>query len=891
MAKFDLQTAKSLDFSIEGAATSIAGGQDILGALDVQYGIPNCIMNLGRDLLSLLPTNILGGMRNDMAIGRNAADAVTKALSQKLRNLTGIIEFDTDEGVFRFVSDSSQYGQEQGSLAGAIGSWIGSAQQAIAFGSQLYSNINSAIENVQEVADCIGDFGDYLKSIGGESGDLRSATLQAGLDDLAETLANEYGAEIEKAANANKFIADADATIADIDAIIAERVNNPNLEPQLESADPSATPESVFRLQAGPPTSKSGQFLLSIDGLYYDSQTSGVEPALLELSLRAEERDPSLDWKLEFDPNLGGRGAPATVDDLNRYFNTIFDPNLIDDSPFMQQYYDADNTVVNIIGQRDRKIFDVSAELQQHIDAGSSQVIISNLKQVMISESARFLDQANRRKKQIELAVKMPSIYGKGQLFAPGEVPINDFSYLAGINYSLDLERQRSIVIERDQVKGVVLPIETKFSQVIQRDEDIQFQHLLVNNVPDGITIDSANASGSTSASIAAVPTIVEDNLFALYNYLTLEPTDPSSTEYKLRNSTNRGILYNAQVVGDSRELLDKGVGLANLKGICRTDPLGFVSGAGTFAKLPPKQEFQDLIYSRNGATFETWVHTPDLSSTDSYNQNSQVSGLYRLILANENTGLGSNQNSQEDILNMSMDNGVGVTRGMILGFSRDRRFTQSTVPSNLEADNPVRDVALVLAPTQSYDSSSAGFISNKLTTESCESASSYQGLVIPVSSTYNSVSLSSCASSFCQISVTLNPVRDEIKVYLDGTNLVTSSYVDVFGVNPRKQTPLIPSIPNENSFEYNTTNITGSSIDAFKYGPQRDEYFTPWILGGGYTDGNPNGGFMGGTYGGKVSGLQGYLGCTRFYSKPLSQSEVLNNYNATKNFFKNIKL
>ena len=106
MVKFDLQTAQSLAGSIGG------GGQDILGALDVQFGIPSCMMDLGRDLLSLLPTNVLGGMRNDMAVGRNAADAVTKALSQKLRNLTGIIEFDTDEGVFRFVSDSSQYGQE-----------------------------------------------------------------------------------------------------------------------------------------------------------------------------------------------------------------------------------------------------------------------------------------------------------------------------------------------------------------------------------------------------------------------------------------------------------------------------------------------------------------------------------------------------------------------------------------------------------------------------------------------------------------------------------------------------------------------------------------------------------------------------------------------------------
>jgi len=884
MVKFDLQTAKSL-------AGSIGEGQDILGALDVQFGIPSCVMNLGRDLLNALPSNVLGGMRNDMAVGRNAADAVTKALSQKLRNLTGIIEFDTDEGVFRFVSDASQYGQESGGLGGPLGTFLGTASQAIAFGSQLYSNVNTAIEDLESIVDCLSDYGDYLDNIGGDSAESRAALAAVDPDAYLATIANEYGPQVQNAVNAAKFIALADKNIKDIDGILSDRINNPDLEPKLITADPTDQESSVFRLNFGPPQSKSGQFLLSVDGLYYDSQTSGVAPALLELSVRDAERDPSLDWKLEFDPSLGGRGAPETLKDLNSYFNTIFDPDLIDDSSPFDQYYDADNVLVNIIGQRDRKIFDVSAEIQQHTDAGSSEVIIENLKQVMISESARFNDQIKRRKKQIELAIKMPQAHGKGILFSPGQVPVNDFSYLAGINYSLDLERQRSIVIRQDEVDGVVLPIETKFSEVIQRDDGISFEHLSVSPFPDGLTIDSANASASTSASLAATPLINTDGLFGLYNYLTLESSDPSSFDYLLRNSTTSGVSYNAQIVGDTNEILDKGLGIVHLKGICRTDPLGFVSGNGTFAKLPALPEFQDFLYNRRGATFETWVYTPDLSSVDAYNQTSEVSGLYRTILANENTGSGVGISTQSDILNMSLDNGAGVSRGMILGFTRDRRFTQETTPSNLEADNPVQDVSLVMAPTQSFDSSSAGFIAERGLTETCESLSSWKGLTVPVSSTYNGATLSSCASSFCQLSVVLNPVKDEIKVYLDGVNLVTSSYEDVFGVTSKKQTPKIPSIPPDNAFEYNTTNITGSSLEAYKYGPKRDDYFTPWILGGGYTDGNPDGGFMGGLYGGKVSGLNGYLGCTRFYSKPLNSAEVLNNYNATRSFFKNIKL
>jgi hypothetical protein len=45
----------------------------------------------------------------------------------------------------------------------------------------------------------------------------------------------------------------------------------------------------------------------------------------------------------------------------------------------------------------------------------------------------------------------------------------------------------------------------------------------------------------------------------------------------------------------------------------------------------------------------------------------------------------------------------------------------------------------------------------------------------------------------------------------------------------------------------------------------------------------------MGGEYGGIISGLRGFVGGVKFYLRPLSNEEVLNNYNASKNFFKNI--
>ena len=92
-----------------------------------------------------------------------------------------------------------------------------------------------------------------------------------------------------------------------------------------------------------------------------------------------------------------------------------------------------------------------------------------------------------------------------------------------------------------------------------------------------------------------------------------------------------------------------------------------------------------------------------------------------------------------------------------------------------------------------------------------------------------------------------------------------------------------------------------------FSLGPKLDTIYTPWTLGGGYTDGflkwdghsTPQtsltelpdaGGFMN-KYHGKTSGLNGFVGSVKFYSKSLDNKEVLRNYNAQKNYFKNIEI
>lgn len=849
------------------AATFLQSGGSLAG-LGNSFGVPSCMLTLAGDVLGLIPTPILLAIRHAMQVASQIVDAILKRINSFIRDLLGISLFPDRDGFFGFFSEFSRFGLDLFSgITAAIGVFLAAAQA-----------VEALEEKLKQAKECLAQFKQYLDYTNGDAGERReelAALDPAGFDELIN---GQFGVYFQQAQQAQDLLDQYTNQIEVIDDILLQRTLDPTLEP----TTPQEVVESVFRLEAGPPRSRSGRFILSVDGLYYDSQTSGIEPALLEL----EERDEDVRiepggfprgdlWKLEFDPSLGGRGMPTTTKDLTYYFNTILDPDVIDNSPALTKFYDQDELLLSLEGQKDRKVFDVSSELQELIDSGSSVAVVDNMRQVMFSETAQYQNKINKRKKQIELAVKVPTFLGKGPQFVPGNVPVNDFSYLAGSNFLVDIESQRNIVIDQADVTGVVLPLEVKFTEKINTTDSVYLDHILLANVAKGETV--GNPVEPSAQSLQINTRIVEDNLFALYNYLSVETDTPSGTKFGVHNSSRLGSDVNSQMVGSATQIFVEGLGIPFLSGVAfPASGTSDIEHMGSYVKLPEVPNFQDFLYNTNGGSFETWVHMPHLDNTSyGYNlHNDSTLGLYRLILANENVGISESREPQPNIRNMLMDAGTGLVRGAILGFTRDRRFTLGEDPSNNDSDNPVENLCLVLAPTLSYDSSSVGFVTKRT---NCNPDSLY-GMTVPVFSTLNGKSLSSCGNSFVQISVSMDPQKDEVRVYMDGVKLATSSYQDTFGTTRKGETYKAPSIFQNNSFEYSG-------------GPKLDTYFTPWILGGGYTDGFSGGNFMGGEYGGKVSGLRGYLGCTRFYSKPLNDGEVLNNYNATQNFFKNVDM
>jgi hypothetical protein len=421
-------------------------GASVTNSIGAGFGVPSCMLGLASDVLGLIPSPVLLGMREAIAAGNALADAALKRINSYIRDVLGISLFPDRDGFFGYFSDTSRFGLDLlgGGFLNALGAFVGFAATAAQAANDLANKFASAKE-------CLEQFQEYLEYSGGNAANKRMELANLRPADYQSLIDSQFGIYMQQADIAKKFIIEADAQLEAIDKILLDRTLDPTLDPEFEQ-DPVT--ESVFRLEAGPPRSRSGKFVLSIDGLYYDSQVSGVEPALLELAereddLRFEEGgfyNGDL-WRLEFDPSLGGR--------------------IIDDSKGVTKFYDQDELLLSLEGQKDRRVFDVSSELQELIDDEASQAVIDNMRQVMLSETAQFQDRINKRKKQIELAVKVPTFLGKGPQYTPGNVPVNDFSYLAGSNFLMDIKDQRSIVLDQADVTGVVLPLEVKYTEKI----------------------------------------------------------------------------------------------------------------------------------------------------------------------------------------------------------------------------------------------------------------------------------------------------------------------------------------------------------------------------------------------------------------------------------------
>ena len=116
-------------------------------------------------------------------------------------------------------------------------------------------------------------------------------------------------------------------------------------------------------------------------------------------------------------------------------------------------------------------------------------------------------------------------------------------------------------------------------------------------------------------------------------------------------------------------------------------------------------------------------------------------------------------------------------------------------------------------------------------------------------------------------------------------------------GTAPQVPSFAFPHNSELSSFYYNKNTVNQySNTKDFDDGPYNYPQFTPWVIGGGWTDGRPvdlstsSGGFLD-TGAGIHSPYNGHVGSLKFYDKALNISEVKTNYLSQKRFFENIEL
>lgn len=889
MAGFDL----SLFNRINGTT-----GATTLESLGMSFGIPGCLLGLGQNVLSLLPSPTLGDITREISGAKSMANEITADFTRGLFLWTGIVEFDTETGTFKFMSDSSKMKMDEDSTNAldAINAVIDVAQYGYDFGAQIYQNLAAGAAQLQAITDCVGKLADIKAFSGGEAARQRANLSPAEQEEL---ISAEFAAGLQQVAFAKSFIRQADEQIINIGRVMRDRAEDPSLEPvyaDLEEIrnvvgpyfnvgaveDPTVEEEdAVFRLTYGPPITTDGQYILTEDGLYYDSRSGGLDPVFLSISGTVPVGDR---WRYEYDPNLGGKGDAISIDSLNKFKDNMFDPENIDDSLGLQEYYNQDHFLATVQQQRDKFVYDLSSDLVKYVDDfGESSPIVKNQRQLIISEINNHDFKIARRKKQIEVAVKAPQVYGglTEPIFAPGEIPINDFSYLEEYNLEVDLEKQRALVFDQGEVEGIVLPINPSFVRAAPRPRSLGYDHLHVPNVGKGSIIYTPEDPSGTVLSLT--DNIVTDGLFGIYNFLSTDIVSPSSLEYKVTNCATEDIYNNAQLIASNRsEVFASGLAIPYLGGLAKKSggDINSLSAVGSVVRLPDTDEYRNLTYSTEGFTTDFWVHVPDVADPDTW-IDTGASSLTRCILASENTGkldsalaLSSDGNLL-DLDYIQNDRGESFTRGMIMGITRDRRISEEDLPhSNLDADN--QQVSFFIAPTQARDASSLSWI-NK---DRCSDGTNYFKMVVPIAD------MGSVESEFVQCTVTCDPSKNEISIFSDGSLVTTSAISDVFGTEER-QPPSLPSFTKENSFEYSPELVDG--VIQLKEGPKLNEFFTPWIVGGGYTDGMYTNGFMGGDRGGYQSGLGGHVGSMKFYSRPLTAKEVEQNYEAQQGLFKSI--
>ena len=726
----------------------------------------------------------------------------------------------------------------------------------------------------------------------------------------------------------------------------------------LQTEDPDL-PTPLFDLVYGPPVSVKGQFVLSEDGLYYDSRKGGLDVSSVLPNVSGVV-DASTAWNLEFAPNLGGKGQIYDQKVLDSLKDTVLDFDYNVDSEFVGKYYDTDDVLETFDKDKAYHSRIVSGQISDLITSGyarNSALVINYYNSIAAIASA-YDYKIRKRRKQLQLVALFASDrynfttgdpddtknlglgldiliegfdVGKDtEHWIPIErIPLNDFRFLKGTGFEVSLNEQRDLVLFSEDLEGTILPYQPKFIVSPAQSLSVldKFSITPVTPVDFPHISGDPDVSGTGSFVKSISDSIDTSGLILGYNFIKPEVVTASSLEFSLDNfAPDSGGKLNGQLISSSVDYaFPSGLSIPYLRGTYFN-----LSGTrtpsrpgGTYVVLPSNQRpdgtlndvatqaVANATYSLTrdpktgtggGFSFDFWVHVPSLTMTDSHR--------YRIIVANENSGGGRASDLHNKRLDSNGNTRTDVTHGMVVGF-RDRGG--STNPSGLEFC-VLPTVSQGVGSTEGHSVCIAGDFSGMEGVIPTASSVSELGITIPSSASAVGATILDASSSFVHMALSFDYVSNKVDIYLDGNLLKTSTLSQSFRTGIGEPLNIPSFITSSNTDQYESS-WQSDGLNGPRFGGLNA--FTPWILGGGFTDGiskvnasHANPGFLGyntndifGTLGQHLpdnitsasnptqSGLDGFVGSFKMYSKALSTKEVLKNFNAQKGYFKNIKL
>ena len=828
---------------------------------------------------------------------------------------------------------------------------------------------------------------------------------------------------------------------------------------QAQASGSLADVNPTFDLDFGPPISTDSRFVLSRDGLYYNSR-GGTVPSLTPQPVS------STMWNLQYPSNLGGRGLSFTTQDAENTADTIFDlgEHLAAEDPRVIAYTKYDDVLQQFKDDKMSHMMEVSGYITEILANGytdDDSLVLSYMSQLG-AVAAVYDSKIEKRLRQITIA----AVYGResfmvtdrhhplgeglffkyepptgkafeymlqykdlpahlksstfftleggqtvlydtktrqvvkseipsnvlakvGKWVEIPRIPINDFSYLK--QSDVPLFAQQNITLFSEDLNTVIAPYQAHYVVAPTDVPSMSTDSLAVDPIGLGGWV-HRQTSGSLSATTplykSLTDDIVTDGLLICYNFLDPDAvTQPSGTLYALNNAAEGSNRLDGKLVGFNKVMVfPSGVGQMFCGGTlfnthASQSPL-WDEVIGSYVRLPnttkdyatlsPNVPFRgskpldNLFYSREGVSLDFWAYVPGVHSemTDEHR--------YRLVFANENSGpVPSNYIAASTQSNSSQGNGLtpggtnmNRTIGMIMGW-RDR----GSPPKSSTVGYGSSGLEFCIAPTvgqnQAYATTpETGWGHSVCIAERWDASAGITpkhkaitqvGLFVPPSVlTSKGFGIEDVNTGYHHINISFNYLENKVDFTFDGELLVTSSLPDVIGGHGTDTVfPTSVKIDLAGSRDhifYNDPTVEsflGNTVYDERCTPERVAFpvFTPWIIGGGYSDNMPKipgtnfkpQGFLGsntnntwqrnqkggdlssiripdtaagGNYpigqhqpplsaskggsGHRVtprSGLDGYLGSFKIYSRPLNTAEAKSNYDTQKGFFHNILL